>query len=313
MSKLSIVIPCYGSEKTIKGVVCELIETISMRESFDYEIILVNDSSPDNVFDVIKELCKNNNKIKGIALSKNFGQHAALMAGYSVATGDIIVCLDDDGQTPANEIFTLVDALGEETDVVIAKYKNKEHNLFRNFGSKVNDFMARKLISKPKNLELMSYFACKRYIIEEIKRYNGPYPYMSGLLLRSSNKIKNVEVNHRKREIGSSGYTLGKLLSLWLNGFTSFSVKPLRIATIIGVVIATLGFMYGIFTIIQKFINSDIVLGYSSLMSALLFIGGMIMIMLGLIGEYVGRIYININSSPQYIIRETLNIEKLDK
>ncbi len=314
MDKLSFVIPCYRSAKTIGKVVEEIEETVSKRPQFDYEIILVNDSSPDNVFDVITNLASKNKHIKGIDLAKNFGQHSALITGFRYITGNIIVCLDDDGQTPASEMFKLIDKLSEGYDVVFAKYAEKKHSFFRNFGSKVNDSMARWLIDKPKELKIMSYFCCQRFVVDEIIKYENPYPYISGLLLRTSNKITNVEVEHRERFEGTSGYTFTKLMSLWVNGFTAFSVKPLRISAAIGVIIAIVGFLYGIYIIVNKlFIHPEAPLGYSSTMAILLLIGGVIMLILGLIGEYIGRIYISINNSPQSVIRKTVNIDEDNK
>ncbi len=314
MEKLSFVIPCYGSEHTIGTVVDEIVSTVEADGRYDYEIILVNDSSPDNVFSVIEKLARENPHVKGIDLARNFGQHSAIMTGFSFVTGDITVALDDDGQTPASEMFRLIDALDESCDLVFAEYKDKKHSGFRNFGSKVNDKMAQWLIGKPKNLKIMSYFACKRYVVDEVLRYPNPFPYISGLLLRVTNKIKNVEVDHRERLDGKSGYTFGKLLLLWINGFTAFSVKPLRIATFVGVFTAVVGFLYGLYVIINKIIHPGVPLGYSSTMAVMLFIGGMIMLLLGMIGEYVGRIYISINRSPQYVIRRTVGIgEKKDE
>lgn len=310
MIKLSFVIPCYGSEFTITNVVNEIIQTVKTRNEYCYEIILVNDSSPDNVFDIIKELAEKDKNIKGINLSKNFGQHSAVMTGFNYTTGDIIVCLDDDGQTPANEMFKLIDKIGSGYDLVFAKYDQKKHSFFRNAGSKVNDLMVQHLVGKPKGLTLTSYFACKRFVIDEAIKYKNSYPYIAGLFLRTTNKITSVPVHHCEREIGKSGYTLKKLIMLWLNGFTAFSVKPLRIATVIGVICALLGFVFGGYTVVNKLVNPATPMGYSSIMSAIIFIGGMIMLMLGMIGEYVGRIYISINNSPQYVIRETINIKE---
>ena len=308
MEKISFVIPCYRSEHTVGGVVDEIVETVTARGGYDYEIILVNDNSPDNVMQTIRELSAKDPKVKGLDLSRNFGQHSAIMAGFTYLTGDIVVCLDDDGQTPANEMFRLIDKLGD-VDLVFAEYKSKQHSGFRNFGSKVNDLMARWLLSKPKDLKIMSYFACKRYVVDEVLRYENPYPYMSGLLLRATRKVCNVEVNHRERVEGSSGYSMKKLLLLWINGFTSFSVKPLRFATFIGFLTAAVGFVFGIYVIIHKFVVPDSLMGWSSTMAAMLFIGGMIMLMLGMVGEYVGRIYLSINRSPQFVIRKKVGFE----
>lgn len=307
MKKVSFVIPCYRSEQTITHVVDEIQRTLARLSEYDYEIILVNDCSPDNTFEVIRELCEKDSRITGINLAKNFGQHAALMAGFRHVQGDIVVCLDDDGQTPADEVGKLLCGIEKGSDVVYARYNHKKHSTFRNFGSHVNELMTRVMLGKPKELFVSSYFAAKRFIIDEIIRYENSYPYVIGLVLRSTKKITNVEVNHREREAGTSGYTLKKLLGLWFNGFTSFSVQPLRIATVMGGSFAVLGFIYAIYTIIKKFVNPAVPMGFSSLMSAILVIGGMVMIMLGLIGEYIGRIYITLNNSPQYVIREVVH------
>lgn len=308
--KISFVIPCYRSALTIEHVVAEIEEVMEKLQEYTHEIVLVNDASPDDTFEVIKKIVTAHKHIKGINLAKNFGQHGALMAGFHYVSGDIIVCLDDDGQTPANEVDKLLNKMEEGYDVIYAKYEHKQHSAFRNMGSKVNELMTRFMLGKPKELYISSYFAAKRFVVEEMLRYENSYPYVIGLVLRATKNIANVNVNHREREIGHSGYTLGKLMGLWFNGFTAFSVKPLRIATIIGCGCAFLGFLYGIYTIVKKFINPAVPLGFSSLMAALMFVGGMLMIMMGLIGEYVGRIYICMNSAPQYVIREMLESEK---
>lgn len=304
---ISFVIPCYKSALTIGQVVAEIKETI-LDEA--YEIILVNDASPDNTFDVIRELCSADSNIIGVNLNENFGQHAALMAGFHQVSGDIVVCLDDDGQTPAREAGKLIEAVRQGHDAVYARYARKRHSGFRNFGSHLNELMARFLLEKPKELYLSSYFAAKRFIIDEMAKYDNPYPYVIGLLLRSTKDIVNVDVCHREREVGQSGYTLSKLFKLWLNGFTAFSVKPLRVATATGFFVAFAGFVYGIVTIIRKLMGLNYVLGFSGLMSVLLLIGGLNLIMLGLIGEYIGRIYISMNKSPQFIVREIVNDRK---
>ena len=304
MKTISFVIPCYRSALTIGAVVEEIKEALDKLPEYDYEVIMINDCSPDDTFDVIRQLCAKNPKLTGINLAKNFGQHAALMAGFGQCKGDIVVCLDDDGQTPADEVNKLLEEIEKGADVVYAKYSHKMHSAFRNFGTRVNELMTRFMLGKPKGLAVTSYFAARRFVVDEMLRYENSYPYVIGLVLRSTKNITNVEVNHREREIGNSGYTLKKLMGLWFNGFTAFSVKPLRVATVIGVVCACSGFLYGIYTIIKRLVNPDVPAGFSSLMAVTIFIGGMLMIMLGLIGEYIGRIYISINNAPQYVVRE---------
>lgn len=301
---ISFVIPCYRSEKTLPHVIEEIKTTMEALKQYEYEIVLVNDCSPDDTFAVIRRLCEADSRITGVNLAKNFGQHAALMAGFRQVKGDIVVCLDDDGQTPADEAGKLLEKIEEGADVVYARYDHKKHSAFRNLGSHVNELMTRVMLGKPKELYISSYFAARRFIVEEMIRYENSYPYVIGLVLRSTKNIVNVNVNHREREIGTSGYNLKKLLGLWMNGFTAFSVQPLRIATLCGGTCALLGFFYAIYTIIKRLINPNVPAGFSALMSAMMLIGGILMVMLGLIGEYVGRIYITLNNSPQYVIRE---------
>ena len=290
MKKLvSIVIPCYRSETMIAGVVADIDrEMEKLKERYAYEIVLVNDCSPDATFEAIRRLCQEKPYITGVNLARNFGQHAALMAGFRQIKGELLVCLDDDGQTPASAIGDLLQGLEEGSDVVYAKYEHKHHNAFRNFGSRINDWMLCFMLGKPKDLYISSFFAAKRFIVDEMLRYQNAFPYVIGLVLRATKNIKNVTVEHHDRRAGESGYTLGKLFSLWFNGFTSFSEKPLRIATMVGVGCAALGFLYGVYTIIKKLVNPLVPVGFSALMSAIVFIGGMLMLMLGLIGEYVG-------------------------
>ena len=309
MKKVSFVIPCYRSEQTLPKVIAEIEEKMDTLKQYQYDIFLINDCSPDNTMGVIRRLCKEHGHIRGMGFSRNFGQHAALMAGLRHSDGDYVVCLDDDGQTPANEVDKLLDKLEEGYDAVYAKYEHKQHSGFRNLGSRVNERMTRVMLGKPPELYISSYFAVKRFVVEDMIRYENSYPYVIGLVLRATRNIANVPVNHRERESGTSGYTLKKLVSLWFNGFTAFSVKPLRIATAAGAVSAVVGFLYGIYTIVKRFINPAVPMGFSSMMSALVFFGGMIMLMLGLIGEYIGRIYISLNNSPQYVIGEKINME----
>lgn len=256
--KYSFVIPCYNSSKTIVSVVDEIMDT--MKKDL-FEIILVNDYSSDNTKDVIFDIAEKYDNVMSINFSKNFGQHAALLAGYSKTSGEYIISLDDDGQTPANQVYRLIDKLNEGYDIVFANYKVKHHNKFRNIGSKINDLMAGKLINKPKGLYLSSYFIAKRYVIDELIKYDSSFPYVSGLLLRTTSNVVNVDVDHRDRVYGESGYTFMKLLMLWLNGFTAFSIKPLRVSVYMGVLVAIVGFILLIYSLLNKIINPEVPMG----------------------------------------------------
>lgn len=305
--KISFIIPCYKSAQTLPGVIREIKETVSNSLSeFDHEIILVNDSSPDNTYEIIKQLVDDNDNIIGIDIAKNFGQHSALMAGMRQSSGDYVVCLDDDGQTPACEVTKLIARLEEGYDVVYASYEQKKHTGFRNWGSRLNSAMTVWLLDKPKDLYISSYFIARRFVVDEMIKYSNPYPYVMGLVLRTTLNISNVPIDHRARAAGNSGYTLKKLLVLWLNGFTAFSVKPLRIATLLGLILSVFGFLYAVYALINKLCNPAAPLGWTSIIILVLIIGGSILAVLGLIGEYIGRIYISINNSPQYVIREII-------
>ena len=312
MKLVSFVIPCYRSENSIKNVVNELQSTMQGLPHYNYEIILVNDCSPDSTLEVISALAKEHEQITAVDLAKNFGQNAALMCGMSHAEGDIIICMDDDGQTPAEEAGKLLVKLEEGYDVVYASYEHKQHSSFRNFGTRLNNLMNEVMLGKPRDLSITSYFAVRRFIVDEMLRYPHCYPYVEGLILRSTRKIATVPVTHKAREEGESGYTLAKLIALWMNGFTAFSVKPLRLASIFGALTAAAGFVYAIVIVINRFLRSDILEGWSSSMALQLVLGGIILLVLGLIGEYLGRIYMCINNSPQFVERQVIKKERAD-
>lgn len=310
---ISFIIPCYGSEKTIEPVIEEIVTVVSKRKNYDYEIVAINDKSPDNVWDVLKKLSSNNKKIKSICLAKNMNRPGALMAGMANAIGDYIVLMDDDGQCPMDNLWRLVQQLEEGYDIAIAKYPEKKQSKFKNFGSSINKFMTEIIIGKPKDLMFTNFAILKKFVVDEILKYNNPYPYMTGLMLRTTSDIINVEMEERERICGKTNFTFRKMFSLWINGFTAFSIKPLRISTVLGLCSSLFGFIYGIVVIIKKLISPQIMQGYSSLAAIILFVGGIIMLMLGLIGEYLGRIYISINNSPQYVIKEKINCKNETK
>ena len=311
MPLLSFVIPCYRSEKTISKVVEEIVNTVSEKSQYDYEIIAVNDSSPDNLMSILRKLAESNKRIKVINLAKNSGRHCALLCGCHFAKGDFVVFLDDDCQCPMDHFWDLLLPIEKENyDVSIAKYPKKKQSLLKNIGSKVNDIVSTKLLKKDKNLKFSNFSVMKNFVKDEIIKYDNPYPYVSGLIIRATERVINVEMEERQRPIGVGNYTLKKSFALWMNNLTAFSIVPLRIAITFGIIFSFIGFVMTIFTIVRKLVNPAIALGYSSLMAVLFFIGGMLMFMMGMIGEYVGRIYMSINKAPQFVIRETINTNK---
>lgn len=310
MEKISFVIPCYNSEHTLADVIGRVITTVQNHGGYDYEVVCVNDYSKDGTIDVLRKLAKENKKIKVLSFSRNFGQHSALMAGFNYVTGDIVMCLDDDGQNPPEEMFRLIDKLKEGYDLVSAKYSKKKHSLFRNFGSKVSSLMSDFLVGKPKDIDLNSFYVFRRFVLDEVIKYKNAYPFVHGLILRVTRNMANVEIDHQERAEGHSGYNFKKLFGLWMNGFTAFSEKPLRMSTFAGMICAMIGFIFGIYVIIRKILHPEVLAGYSSNMAVLLLIGGLMMFFLGLIGEYIGRIYICINNAPQFALKDMINIDE---
>lgn len=307
MKKISITIPCYKSQDTIEKLIDGIKKEMSKHKNYSYEIILVNDCSPDNTYEVIKKLAKNDKNIIALDLAKNFGESSALMAAYSKVTGDYVVRMDDDGEHNPEDLFKLIDKLEEGYDYVCAKFNNYHHSLYKRLGSKFNYWFLTKMMDIPKGSIMSSYNVCRRYVIEEIKKYENPKPYIDGMVWAVTTKTSYVSIDHGYRYAGESGYDFKKSVALWLNGVTSFSIKPLRLASISGIIFAFAGFIIGLIAVIDKLIHPAVEAGWTSIFAMMLFIGGFIMLFLGLIGEYVGRGYLINNHIPQYVIREEVN------
>ncbi len=304
---VSVCIPCYRSEKTIAGVVESVKAEFSKHPQFDYEILLANDGSPDQTFSVIRELCAGDDRIVGIDLSRNYGQNLALCALYREIRGDMAVFMDDDGQHSPEGIFLLLDKILEGYDVALAKFTHKKHSVFKRVTSWGHRTLAEWTGTCPKGIVYSSFCAWSKVAIDASKNYHSPFASIGAYLMHITTRFVNVEMPHNERMVGRSGYTLRKLLSLWLTSFTSFSIVPLRIASFLGAVCAGLGFVFGIVLVIRKLCNPAIAAGYTSMVTLLLFIGGVIMLILGLIGEYLGRIYMTVSNMPQYTIRDIIN------
>lgn len=312
---LSVVIPVYNSEFTILEVVERINETAKNSERIEIkEVILVNDCSRDNSLDKLKEISKTYSFVKVLNLAKNSGQHKALITGMREISGDYLLCLDDDLQTIPEEFPKLLNELeSKDYDVVFGMYDEIKQTGFRKFGSSVNGYMTEKLLDKPKELKLTSYFICKKFVYEEMIKYTQPYPYVSGLLLKITKNIGNVKVEHAKREYGESNYSFKKLISLWFNGFSNFSTKPFRVISVGGVLISCISFLWIIWIIVNKVLGNTIEMGWSSLMVTVIFFGGLNIFVLGFIGEYIGRIFMCLNQTSQCVVRDRyLNGEKIE-
>lgn len=309
MKKISIVIGIYNSANTIRQVIDEIETEMKKLDGYDYEVILVNDFSPDNVYEIAKELAVKSQKIKVIDLAKNSGQTNAVITGYQYATGDYIVEMDDDFQMPAYEIGRMVKELEErDLDVVFAKYREHKEGKFRLLGSSLNTKMTEIMIGKPKNLTINSFFVMRRIVKDAMITYQNNYPYLYGIIFATTSRVGNLEVDHRERTNGRSNYTFKKLFTLWLNGFLNFSIKPLRIATTMGVVITAVSFLIALVLVIQRLVDPTGVLGWTSIIVAIIFFAGIQLIGIGIIGEYLGRLYISASKLPRTVVREEINI-----
>ena len=308
--KLSICIPVYNGADTIGKLVEKLQETF---KSYEVEIVMANDGSRDNSSEVCQKLVENYSNCRFIDLRRNNGEHNAVMCTLNYCTGDYAVIIDDDLQNPPEEILKLLEEIQKGYDVVYSKYHQKKHHWFRNFGSKINDIFATWLLEKPKNLYLCSFKIINRAVINEIIKYKGPFPYIDGLILRCTSNISSVFVQHNARTSGKSNYTLSKLIHLWLSMFVNFSIKPMRAMMGIGGLVMLSSVVLAIYFIIDKILNPEIVSGWTSLMVILLFLGGVQILFLGLIGEYIGKNYLDQNGTPQFTVKNIYGFPEMEK
>lgn len=271
---------------------------------FGFDIILINDGSRDRSYDVLKGLSIKYDNVCVLNLSKNFGQHNAIMAGLKYAKGDYVITMDDDLQHPVEEIMKLVGEIEKGYDVVYGEYRVKNHSFLKNLGSELNNIMGNVIIKKPKEIRFTSLRIIRSFVVQAIITYNAPYPYLDGLILRVTRNIGVVFVNHRQRKEGKSNYTLKKLVRLWLNGFLNFSILPLRLFSYIGFIVASLGFLSAIFILIDAIFFLNPVQGWTSLIVATLIFSGVQLMSIGVMGEYVGRIFLTQNKTPQYVVKE---------
>lgn len=303
---LSIVVPVYRSAQILPKLV-EQIHAEMDKEGLcnRFELLLVNDASPDNSWQVIRSLAQQHAFIKGISLRRNFGQHNAIMAGLHYASGDFIILMDDDLQHPPHAIGNMVRALAEGYDVCYTKYLNRKHAVWKKLGSRFNDWAATLLLGKPKGLYLSSFKCLRKEIAQQIIQYDGPYAYIDGLIFDVTRSITTIDIEHQARHEGDGNYNLRRSLSLWLKMATSFSVLPLRLATYAGFAFAALSLVMIVVIIVQKFLQPELPRGWASLIATILFIGGIQTLFIGMIGEYLGRTYLKLNKKPQFVVGGT--------
>ncbi|MBS0570190.1 MAG: glycosyltransferase family 2 protein [Proteobacteria bacterium] len=302
---ISIIVPVYRSEPILPELVRQVETAMRAAKMHDhFELVLVDDSSPDDSWRVIRELANLHPFVHGISLSRNFGQHNATMAGLHQARGEIVVIMDDDLQHPPQTIMSLVREIQAGFDACYTNYIGRKHALWKRIGSEINDRVATFLLKKPSGLYLSSYKALHRRIVDAIVQYDGPYAYIDGLILDATRRITSVPIQHQERLDGEGNYGLRRSISLWLRMATSFSVIPLRLASIGGFILAGLSAVLAIFVIADKLLHPAIPAGWASMATLVLFMGGVQLLCLGIIGEYIGRAYLNLNRKPQFVVRE---------
>lgn len=312
MEKYSVVIPCYKSAPTIGKVVRLTAEELHRLGVEDFEFVLVNDCSPDGgkTIRALQDLAEELPFVKVVDLGKNAGQHNATMAGLWYAAGDYIISMDDDMQTHPSQIGKIKEKIEEGYDIVYGYYIKKKESLFRRLGSALNYWTVRLLIRKPKWLKTSSFWMIRRYVRDYVVQYRHPHVHLQGLFLRTTdiNNIACVPIEHFEREYGASTYTLKKLIQLYTN-IIGYSVMPLKFVTNIGYFFAVMGFVIDAVVLVRKLLHPGIAAGWASMIGALCFFSGVILVALGVVGGYVGRLFIGETNTPQYVVRDLINVE----
>lgn len=302
---ISIVIPVFNGASSIEEVVARIG---SVFQDSSHEIVLVDDGSADNSAEICRNLAnRTSGCIRFIQLSRNFGEHSAVLAGLARTSGRYIAVLDDDGQNPPEELpRMLADLKARELDVIFGKYSERKHHWFRQLGSHFNDRVANIMLRKPPDLYLSSFKIMNRFIVDEIIKYSGPYPYIDGLICRTSNRLGQIEVQHVERIAGRSNYSMVRLVRLWLNMFLGFSIVPLRVTSIAGFLTAASSLIWIVVIVVDKlWVNPSVTVGVPTILACICLFSGVQLMVLGMLGEYLGRVHLSTNGQPQYIVRST--------
>lgn len=300
---VSVVIPVYNSAGCLEELVRRLAEALGPLPGTN-EVVLVNDGSPDASWETIIAVQRRYPNIIAVNLRRNFGQDNAIMAGLRVSRGQVVVIMDDDLQHDPRDIPALVRVVESGYDVCYALFPRKRQAWWKNFGSWLNGKVAEFLLGKPRHIYLSPFKALQRALADEITRYEGPYPYIDGLILRATSKLGQVVLEHHPRYAGCSNYSLRRSVRVWLRVVTTFSVVPLRVAGIVGALLSFVGTALAVLFVARQLLGTPGPEGWASTIVAVLVMGGVQLLSLGVLGEYVGRLYILNNRSPQYVIRE---------
>ena len=302
----SIIIPCYKSSATVRKVVEQTMYQMERMERTPFEFVLVDDSSPDSGATAreLEALADDYPYVTAVELAKNAGQHNAVMAGLNHASGDVLIAMDDDMQTHPSQLPIMFDEFDKGYDIVYGYYPEKKHSLFRNFGSYINYLSVRILIGKPKDMKTSSFWIIRKFVRDYAVQYKSRYTHLQGLFLRTTRNISSVPVKHFKREVGTSNYTFRKLVSLWSN-IIGFSVVPLRLASFAGGIFSVISILSAIIIFIRKLVDPAMAIGWPSMMVTICFFSGINLLFMGLIGEYIGRMFLGMSNNPQDVVRRT--------
>ncbi|MCS6921782.1 MAG: glycosyltransferase family 2 protein [Elioraea sp.] len=299
---LSVVIPVYNGA----GTIGELVAALSgLAVEGGLEIVLVNDGSPDDsdrVCRALLETCQV--PITYVEHARNYGEHNAVMTGLRHARGAFVITMDDDLQNPPEEVLRLLHACRDGGyDVVYTFYAEKKHAWWRNLGSRFANWVADLLLDKPRGVYLSSFRCLNRLVVDGVTRYEGPFPYVDGLIMEVTQRIGTLEVRHLPRAAGRSNYTLRRLVRLWLNLAFNFSLLPLRLAVLAGLGMAAVGALAALYVVLEALFGEPPA-GWASTITVVLLLSGVQLFVLGMIGEYIGRTFLTGNRKPQGIVRK---------
>jgi len=305
---LSIVVPVFNSGGCLEELAARVERALGPRTR--YELILVDDDSPDDSWEVIERLTSERDRLVGVRLRKNAGQDNAIMAGLRLSTGDIVVIMDDDLQHDPADIPALVEKLRRGFDVVYARFGAKRQAAWKNMGSWLADRAAVLILDKPPQIYMSPFKAVDRAVVDEIIKYEGPFSYVDGLIFTVTSNITQIEVAHHERYSGASNYTFVRSLAVWLKLATGFSPFPLRVAAVTGGIIALLSFAAATFFVVQALVLEQMPPGWPSLIVSVFFLGGIQLMGIGAVGEYIGRIFVTQNRRPQSTVKVVLRSRK---
>ncbi len=303
---VSIVIPCYNSEQTIEKVVDLCMEEFEKMDGYECEMVLVNDYSKDKTFEAIRRAAAKYDNVTGVNLAKNFGQHAAIMAGLHYTHGEYVMAMDDDLQNHPSQIPQFLEKVEEGYDVVFGVFKERHFSVWKNFTGAVSRFLLFKMIDRPKDIQMGSFWLARKFVIDKALEYEGNSAFVQLLFFRTTHNVANIEIDHFDRAVGSSNYTFRKGLKLFMS-MINYSDFPLRFAEYMGALFSGIGFIAAILVFIMKLVNPSMQAGWPSLMCTLLILFGFAFLILGILGEYIGRILFTVNRSPQYVIRDVVS------